>query len=87
MMGFVAAEWKDTLNLSSSQTLLSVFIPTTPNPTSGFLVQVSPEEVVEVDYSMDEAFKFIVSAGIVGKSFVRKGELLSQVLPVPKPAP
>ncbi len=72
MMGLVATERDDTLGLSSAPQVLAVFIPTTPNPTSGFLVMVPPEEVVEVDYTVEEAFKFIVSSGIVGQSFVQK---------------
>jgi uncharacterized membrane protein len=47
--------------------MLTVFVPTTPNPTSGFVLILPPDEVVEVDYSVEEAFKFIISAGIVGK--------------------
>jgi uncharacterized membrane protein len=53
--------------LAASDTLLAIFVPTTPNPTSGFLVLVSPKEVVDVDYSVEEAFKFIISSGIIGK--------------------
>lgn len=67
MMGFVAAERRDTARIVPSEKVLTVFIPTTPNPTSGFLVLVSPEEVVDLDYNVEEAFKFIVSFGIVGK--------------------
>ncbi|MGE0823319.1 MAG: DUF502 domain-containing protein [Candidatus Binatia bacterium] len=70
MIGFVAAERSDTLHLAATDTVLAVFIPTTPNPTSGFLVLVSPEDVVDVDYSVEEAFTFIMSSGIVGKDFV-----------------
>jgi uncharacterized membrane protein len=66
-LGFVVAERQDTLHLASSDTMLAVFIPTTPNPTSGFLVLVSPEKVLSIDYSVEEAFKFIISLGIVGK--------------------
>jgi uncharacterized membrane protein len=66
-MGFVAAERQDTMNLSPSESMLAVYIPTTPNPTSGYLVLVRPEDVVDVNYSVEEAFKFIVSSGIVGK--------------------
>ena len=66
-MGFVAAERRDTMSLSPSQNMLTVFIPTTPNPTSGYLVLIRPEDVTDVDYSVEEAFKFIVSFGIVGK--------------------
>jgi uncharacterized membrane protein len=76
MMGLVATEWPDSLHLvSSSEKLLTIFIPTTPNPTSGFLVLVPPEDVVELNYSVEEAFKFIVSAGIVGKPFAPRENL------------
>jgi uncharacterized membrane protein len=67
MVGFVAAERRDTMNLVSSDKVLTVYIPTTPNPTSGFLVLVSPAEVIDLDFNVEEAFKFIVSTGIVGK--------------------
>lgn len=67
VMGFVAGEHRDSLHLSPSDSLLAVFIPTTPNPTSGYLVLVPPTDVVDVDYTVEEAFKFIVSSGIVGK--------------------
>ena len=69
MMGLVATRRPDTFNLTSSDTVLSVFVPTTPNPTSGFLVLVPEEEVIETDYNVEEAFKFIVSSGIVGREF------------------
>jgi len=67
MMGLVATPRKDPFNLSPSGTLLSVFVPTTPNPTSGFLVLVREDDVIETDYNVEEAFKFIVSSGIVGR--------------------
>jgi uncharacterized membrane protein len=87
MMGFVASEWPDTLGLSAANTMLSVFIPTTPNPTSGFLVLVPPEEIIEVNYTVEEAFKFIVSSGIVGKQFTAKNSVTGALplsLQVPK---
>lgn len=68
-MGFVATERHDTMNLTTSHKLLSIFIPMTPNVTSGYLIMVSPADVIDVDYSVEEAFKFIVSLGIVGKDF------------------
>jgi uncharacterized membrane protein len=66
-MGFVASERRDTMNLTPSPTILSVYIPTTPNPTTGYLAMVRPEDVVDVDYTVEDAFKFIISSGIVGK--------------------
>ena len=66
-MGFVASERRDTLNLTPSPTLLTVYIPTTPNPTTGYLVMIRPEDVIDVDYTVEDAFKFIISSGIVGR--------------------
>jgi len=45
--------------------LVSVFLPTTPNPTSGFLLFVPAEDVVELDMSVEEAAKLVISAGLV----------------------
>lgn len=45
--------------------LLSVFVPTTPNPTSGFLLFFPKEDVVELDMSIEEAAKLVISAGLV----------------------
>jgi uncharacterized membrane protein len=45
---------------------VSVFVPTTPNPTSGFFLMVPAEECFEMDFTIEEAIKMIVSGGIVG---------------------
>ncbi|MDF2578158.1 MAG: hypothetical protein K0S74_1642 [Chlamydiales bacterium] len=45
--------------------LLSVFVPTTPNPTSGFLMLYRKEEVIYIDMSIEEAFKYIISCGVI----------------------
>lgn len=47
---------------------VSVYVPTTPNPTSGFFLMMKAEEVVELDMSVDEALKYIVSMGVVPPS-------------------
>jgi uncharacterized membrane protein len=47
------------------QRLVSVFVPTTPNPTSGFILLVPEADVVELDMSVDEAFRLVVSLGVV----------------------
>lgn len=51
--------------------VISVFVPTAPNPTSGYTVMVPPEAVRECDMSVDEALKFIVSLGVVVPSGAR----------------
>ena len=45
--------------------MINVFIPTTPNPTSGFLLMVPKNELRKLDVTVDEAIKTIVSAGII----------------------
>lgn len=44
---------------------VSVYVPTTPNPTSGFFLMLPKEDVVELDMSVDEALKYIISMGVV----------------------
>ncbi len=45
--------------------LVAIFIPTTPNPTSGFIVMVRNDEITELDMSVEEGFKFIISIGVI----------------------
>ena len=44
---------------------VSVYVPTTPNPTSGFFLMMPREDVIELDMSVDEALKYVVSMGVV----------------------
>ena len=44
---------------------LSVYVPTTPNPTSGFFLMMPEGDVIELDMSVDEALKYIISMGVV----------------------
>lgn len=45
--------------------LISIFVPTTPNPTGGFFLMVSKNEIIELDVSVDAAFKLIISLGVM----------------------
>ena len=54
---------KEKLQRKQKKKLVNVFVPTTPNPTSGFLLMFPKEEVLYLDMSFEEASKFIVSAG------------------------
>lgn len=49
----------------SLKEMYTIFIPTTPNPTSGFLMMIPKEDVIELDISVDEALKLIISLGVV----------------------
>jgi len=50
---------------------LSVYVPTTPNPTGGYFVMVSKLDVIELDMSVDAALKYIISMGVVAPGQAR----------------
>ena len=62
-VGFATKDNKGEISNKTKQNLVNVFIPTTPNPTSGFLLMFPKEEVIYLDLSFEEASRFIVSAG------------------------
>ena len=62
-VGFVTKENKSEISHKAKRNLVNVFVPTTPNPTSGFLLMFPKEEVIYLDMSFEEASRFIVSAG------------------------
>ena len=45
--------------------LVAIFIPTTPNPTSGFIVMSKADKIIELDMSVEDGFKFIISMGVI----------------------
>jgi len=63
VMGFVTRHPERHILDVDDREWVTIFIPTTPNPTSGFLIMVPEEETRALDISTDEAFKFIISAG------------------------
>ena len=62
-VGFATKENKGEIKTKTSKDLMNVFVPTTPNPTSGFLIMFPKNEIIYLDMSFEEASKFIVSAG------------------------
>jgi uncharacterized membrane protein len=66
-VGFISTEAKGEVaqQAGNEGTLLSVFVPTTPNPTSGFLLFFPKDDVIELDMSVEEAAKLVISAGLV----------------------
>ena len=62
-VGFATRENKTEMSTKTKQKLINVFVPTTPNPTSGFLLMFPADEVIYLDMTFEEASKFIVSAG------------------------
>lgn len=70
VLGFMTTESVQMLNDKARQTLINVFLPTTPNPTSGFLLMVPKEDVILLDMSTEEAVKLIVSGGVAAPEAV-----------------
>ena len=62
-VGFATKKNKTEISKKTGKNLINVFMPTTPNPTSGFLLMFPEDEVVYLDMTFEEASKFIVSAG------------------------
>ncbi|MFU8881730.1 MAG: DUF502 domain-containing protein [Rhodobacterales bacterium] len=66
-IGFISTEARGEIagHANAAGTLLSIFLPTTPNPTSGFLLYVPQEDVIMLDMSVEDAAKLVISAGLV----------------------
>jgi|TARA_B110000259_G_scaffold162046_1_gene186563 uncharacterized membrane protein len=62
-VGFATKENTGEIKSKTKINLINVFIPTTPNPTSGFLLMIPKEDLIYLDMTFEEASKFIVSAG------------------------
>ena len=62
-VGFATKENTGEIKSKTKINLVNVFVPTTPNPTSGFLLMIPKEDLIYLDMSFEEASKFIVSAG------------------------
>ena len=66
-VGFATKENTGEIESKTKKNLVNVFVPTTPNPTSGFLLMFPIEDVIYLNMSFEEASKFIVSAGTSNK--------------------
>ena len=62
-VGFATKENTGDISNKTNRKLINVFVPTTPNPTSGFLLMFPKEDVIYLDLTFEEASKFIISAG------------------------
>lgn len=64
-LAFQTGESLGELNAKLPEHMVSVFVPTTPNPTSGFLLMVPQDDMIELEMSVDEALKMIISLGVI----------------------
>lgn len=64
-IGFITGQTAEILQPQNAEDFVNVFLPTTPNPTSGFYIQVPKKDLVELDIDVEEALRSVVSAGII----------------------
>jgi uncharacterized membrane protein len=65
VLGFVTGQTKGEVQAMTKNDTVNVFLPTTPNPTSGFLLFIPKSDVTYMDMSVEEGIKMIVSGGII----------------------
>ena len=64
-IGFITSEDLEEVQAKTAQDVTCVFVPTTPNPTTGFIILVPRNEVVRLDMTVDDAFKMLLTLGVV----------------------
>lgn len=71
-IGFLTSEQQAEPQLRKMEKLICVFVPTTPNPTSGFLMLVPDEKVTRLEMSVADGIKYIISLGAIAPDFVAR---------------
>ena len=74
-IAFTTGPARGPIQAATESHMINCFLPTTPNPTSGFYLLVPEQEVISVDLSVEEGFKLIMSAGLVTPGDVPTGEV------------
>jgi len=64
-VAFVTGESRGEVQWKTEQKCINLFVPTTPNPTSGFYIMVPESDVINLDMTVEEAFRLIISGGII----------------------
>ena len=68
-VGFITSEQNDEIQAKTREKVVGVFVPTTPNPTSGFLILVPEDQLIKLDMSVPDAIKYIVSLGSISQEY------------------
>lgn len=64
-IAFQTGGYRGEVEKKIGEEIINIYVPTTPNPTSGFFIMLPKDDVIELDMSVDEAFKLIISTGVV----------------------
>lgn len=65
VIAFQSGNYRGEAESIIGEEIMNLFVPTTPNPTSGFFILIAKKDVFELDMSVEEAFKLVISAGVV----------------------
>ena len=71
VIAFQSGDYRGEAESIIGEEIMNLFVPTTPNPTSGFFVMMSKKDAFELDMSVEEAFKLVISAGVVTPNSVQ----------------
>ena len=71
VIGFQSGDYRGEAKSIIGEEIMNLFVPTTPNPTSGFFVMMAKKDAFELDMSVEEAFKLVISAGVVPPNSVK----------------
>lgn len=78
-LAFITSNTKKEINEKIGKEMINIFLPTTPNPTSGFFLLVSKEELIELDMSVEDGIKMLISAGLVSPSNSKTESELTEI--------
>jgi len=88
-VGFITSEQHDEIQARLNEKLVGVFVPTTPNPTSGFIILIPEKDVLKLEMSVADGIKFIMSLGSIAPEYSPRADLLltkSAAMPTPQSA-
>ena len=71
VIAFQSGDYRGEAKSIIGEEIMNLFVPTTPNPTSGFFVMMAKKDAFELDMSVEEAFKLVISAGVVTPNLVK----------------
>ena len=71
VIAFQSGDYRGEAKSIIGEEIMNLFVPTTPNPTSGFFVMIAKKDAFELDMSVEEAFKLVISAGVVTPNSVK----------------
>jgi uncharacterized membrane protein len=79
-LAFQTGKGAEEVRNRTGRNVTNVFVPTTPNPTSGFFLMVPQEDVIELDMSVDDGLKMLLSVGVVVPEY-KKNKVIDQHAP------